>query len=60
MSSTKRKKHPWRQCPLGEHWVSEHPRAVPISEKNPDGITVVDGHSFGMKYSNLQNLLTQT
>lgn len=37
-------KHPWRKCPLGEHWVSEHPREVSVSEKNPDGITIVDGH----------------
>lgn len=39
-----KKKHPWRICPLGEHWVRAHPRKVPISEKNPDGITIVDGH----------------
>jgi len=44
MSSTKKKKHSWRLCPLGEHWVSKYPRTVPVSEKNPEGITIVDGH----------------
>lgn len=38
------KKHPWRPCPLGQHWVREHPRTVSVSEKNPDGKTIVDGH----------------
>lgn len=37
-------KHPWRVCPIGEHWVQDHPRKVPISDKNPSGITIVDGH----------------
>lgn len=41
---SKKVKHRWRKCPLGEHWVKEHPRNVPVSEKNPDGITIVDGH----------------
>tara|TARA_Y100000590_G_scaffold377918_1_gene444520 strand:+ start:691 stop:1323 length:633 start_codon:yes stop_codon:yes gene_type:complete len=44
MKNRSKVKHPWRKCPLGEHWVSEHPREVPVSEKNPDGITIVDGH----------------
>lgn len=39
-----KKKHPWRICPLGEHWVRTHPRKVPISKKNPDGVTIVDAH----------------
>lgn len=38
------KKHPWRPCPLGQHWVREHPRTVSVSKKNPDGQTIVDGH----------------
>lgn len=42
--SDKKKKHPWRRCPLGEHWVREHERKVPMSEKNPDATTIVDGH----------------
>lgn len=37
-------KHPWRTCPVGEHWVKEHTRQVPVSEKNPDGVTIVDAH----------------
>lgn len=40
----KKVKHPWRKCPLGEHWVSEHSRNVPISERNPNGVTIVEGH----------------
>ena len=36
--------HPWRLCPSGEHWVSEHPRRVKVSKKNPTGITSVEGH----------------
>jgi len=38
-----KKKHPWRICPIGEHWVKKHPRKILVSEKNPDGITIVDG-----------------
>ncbi len=31
--------HPWRLCPIGEHWVKEHPRS------SSRGVsTVVDGH----------------
>lgn len=41
---TEKKQHPWRVCPVGEHWVKEHPRRVKKSEQNPDGITIVDGH----------------
>lgn len=41
---TEKKQHPWRICPVGEHWVKEHPRKVSKSEKNPDGVTIVDGH----------------
>lgn len=32
--------HPWRPCPLGQHWVSEHPYHVPPSKKHPEGIVV--------------------
>jgi hypothetical protein len=31
-------KHPWRICPLGEHWVKEFPR------KTSSGTTSVEGH----------------
>ncbi len=41
---TDRKQHPWRKCPIGEHWVREHERNIEVSEKNPDGITIVDAH----------------
>ncbi|MEQ1666468.1 MAG: transglycosylase SLT domain-containing protein [Bdellovibrionales bacterium] len=36
--------HPWRACPVGEHWVSTHPVHVPVSAKNPTGLTIRDGH----------------
>jgi len=41
---TSKKRHPWRKCPSGKYWVSEHPRTVKKSPKNPTGITIVDGH----------------
>ena len=42
-----KKLHPWRMCPIGQHWVSDHPLKVPISEKNPAGMTIRDGHCHG-------------
>lgn len=36
--SKKKKSHPWRVCPAGEHWVVTHPRNV------PKGVTQVTGH----------------
>lgn len=36
--------HPWRLCPLGQHWVKKHPMHVPVSVKNPDGMTLREGH----------------
>lgn len=41
---TKKKPHPWRECPVGQHWVSSHPLHVPISDKNPIGVAIRDGH----------------
>ena len=38
------KVHPWRLCPMGQHWVATHPVSVPISEKNPSGQTMREGH----------------
>lgn len=35
-----KKKHPWRLCPVGEHWVSTYPRRLPKSL----GTTEVDSH----------------
>jgi hypothetical protein len=40
----KSKSHLWRQCPIGEHWVVTHPMKVPVSDKNPDGMTSREGH----------------
>ena len=37
-------RHPWRLCPPGQHWVRTHDLTVPVSKKNPDGITIRDGH----------------
>ena len=37
--------HPWRICPLGQHWVREHPRRVRPSRRHPlGGMTSVAGH----------------
>lgn len=36
--------HPWRLCPIGQHWVVTHPLRVPITEKNPSGSTPRQGH----------------
>ena len=37
--------HPWRICPLGQHWVREHPRRVRPSRRHPEGgMTSVAGH----------------
>lgn len=42
------KTHPWRLCPVGEHWVRTHPLTVPPSAKNPDGdMTTRHGHCAG-------------
>jgi hypothetical protein len=41
---SKSKVHPWRKCPVGQHWVGSHPLHVPVSAKNPEGITIRDGH----------------
>ena len=41
---SKKIKHPWRICPLGEHWVQDHHRKIPVYDKNPSGIITVDGH----------------
>ena len=43
-SSTTSPSHPWRLCPAGKHWVSEHPRKVAPSLLNPLGTTEVEGH----------------
>jgi hypothetical protein len=34
------KSHPWRLCPVGQHWVRPHDLKVAVSEKNPDGMTI--------------------
>ncbi len=37
--------HPWRPCPLGEHWVITHPYDVRPSKKHPDGSRAIQhGH----------------
>ena len=43
-SKPKEKRHPWRKCPIGQHWVKSHTRDVEVSEKNPKGVTTVRGH----------------
>lgn len=36
--------HPWRLCPSGEHWVTDHPLWVPPTDKRPGYHTTRDGH----------------
>lgn len=43
------KSHPWRQCPIGEHWIVTHPMKVPVSNKNPNGITIRKEHCASLK-----------
>jgi hypothetical protein len=40
----KKRSHPWRLCPAGQHWVKTHDRKVSVSSKNPNGFTEVEGH----------------
>ena len=36
--------HPWRLCPVGEHWVKAHQLKVPVSKKNSNGVTIRQSH----------------
>jgi hypothetical protein len=38
------KTHSWRLCPIGEHWVTDHPLWVPPTDKRPGYHTTRDGH----------------
>ncbi|HRO66184.1 MAG TPA: transglycosylase SLT domain-containing protein [Pseudobdellovibrionaceae bacterium] len=38
------KSHPWRLCPIGQHWVRAHPLTVPASETRPERVTTRRGH----------------
>jgi hypothetical protein len=38
------KNHPWRLCPIGEHWVKTHLLTVPASGKGPARKTARQGH----------------
>ncbi len=38
------KNHPWRLCPIGEHWVKTHPLTVPANGKGPARKTTRQGH----------------
>jgi hypothetical protein len=39
-----KKTHPWRLCPIGEHWVTEHDMSIPPSSKGPGYKTLRKGH----------------
>ncbi len=39
-----KKTHKWRKCPIGEHWVTDHPLWVPATDKRPGYYTSRDGH----------------
>jgi len=38
------KTHPWRLCPIQEHWVVEHEMSIPPSSKGPGYKTLRKGH----------------
>lgn len=38
-----RKQHPWRVCPIGDHWVSDHQRRYQVGSKNYPGKYPVRG-----------------
>ena len=38
------KTHPWRLCPVGEHWVVEHDLSIPASSQGPGYTTLRHGH----------------
>lgn len=38
------KSHSWRLCPIGEHWVTDHPLWVPPTDKRPGYHTSREGH----------------
>ncbi|MES2768879.1 MAG: transglycosylase SLT domain-containing protein [Bdellovibrionota bacterium] len=38
------KSHPWRMCPIGQHWVRTHPLTIPPSDKGPKRTTTRHGH----------------
>jgi hypothetical protein len=38
------KSHSWRLCPIGEHWVTDHPLWIPPTDKRPGYQTTRDGH----------------
>ena len=43
-STGSEKNHPWRICPIGEHWVTDHPLWIPPTEKRSGYYTTRDGH----------------
>jgi hypothetical protein len=45
IAQEKDKVHPWRLCPIGEHWVRTHSMQVPPSKTHPEGyVTNRQGH----------------
>ncbi len=39
-----KKSHLWRLCPIGEHWVTDHPLWIPPTDNRPGYYTTRDGH----------------
>lgn len=44
VKSDSKKSHPWRLCPIGQHWVHTHPLTVPASDTKPERMTTRRGH----------------
>jgi len=50
------KVHPWRLCPIGQHYVREHKEHIPPSKKHPDGeIIIRHAHCANNPHRNGQN-----
>lgn len=37
-NSETKETHPWRRCPIGQHFVKEHVIHVKPTQKHPDGL----------------------
>ncbi len=64
--SETKKAHPWRRCPIGQHFVKEHIIHIKPNKKHPDGLVKVHeycannpSHKEELSYDEIQ-YITQT
>lgn len=43
-NSENKKAHPWRRCPMGQHFVKEHVIHITPTKKHPDGLVKIQKH----------------